>query len=48
MTEIHVVDMPATNLLVVTAGSIDRDDDKLQASMRANMEWINRNLSANA
>lgn len=47
MTEVHVVDMPATNLLVVTAGSIDRDDDKLQASMRANMEWINRNLSAN-
>ena len=35
------------SLLVVTAGSIDRDDDKLQASMRANMEWINRNLSAN-
>jgi len=47
MSDIHVADVPATNLLVVTAGSIDRDDDKLQASMRSNMEWINRNLSAN-
>ena len=47
MAAIHVVDVPATNLLVVSAGSIDRDDDKLQASMRSNMEWITRNLSAN-
>lgn len=47
MSDIHVADVPATNLLVVTAGSIDRDDDKLTASMRSNMEWINRNLSAN-
>lgn len=47
MSEIRVVDVPAANLLVVSAGSIDRDDDKLQASMRSNMEWINRNLSAN-
>lgn len=47
MADIHVADVPATNLLVVTAGSIDRDDDKLQASMRSNMEWINRNLAAN-
>ncbi|QDQ74708.1 polyketide cyclase [Pseudoluteimonas lycopersici] len=47
MSEIHVADVPAMNLLVVSAGSIDRDDDKLQASMRSNMEWINRNLAAN-
>jgi hypothetical protein len=47
MADIHVVDVPATNLFVVSAGSIDRDDDKLQASMRSNMEWINRNLGAN-
>lgn len=47
IANIHVADVPATNLLVVSAGSIDRDDDKLQASMRSNMEWINRNLSAN-
>jgi len=47
MSAIQVVDVPAANLLVVSAGSIDRDDDKLQASMHANMEWINRNLSAN-
>ncbi|MFT3896603.1 MAG: polyketide cyclase [Thermomonas sp.] len=47
MGDIRVTDMPATNLLVVSAGSIDRDDDKLQASMRSNMEWISRNLAAN-
>ena len=47
MAGIHVADVPATNLLVVSAGSIDRDDDKLQASMRSNMEWINRNIAAN-
>lgn len=47
MSEIRVADVPAANLLVVSAGSIDRDDDKLQGSMHSNMEWINRNLSAN-
>jgi hypothetical protein len=47
MAGIHVADVPATNLFVVSAGSIDRDDDKLQASMRSNMEWINRNIAAN-
>ena len=47
IANIRVTDTPATNLLVVTAGSIDRDDDKLKASMRANMEWINRNMAAN-
>jgi hypothetical protein len=47
MAGIHVADVPAANLLVVSAGSIDRDDDKLQASMRSNMEWISRNLAAN-
>ena len=47
IANIHVADVPATNLLVVSAGSIDRDDDKLQASMRSNMEWISRNLAAN-
>ena len=47
ISNIGVADVPATNLLVVSAGSIERDDDKLQESMRSNMEWINRNLSAN-
>jgi hypothetical protein len=44
---IRVADVPATNLLVVSAGSIERDDDKLQGSMRSNMEWINRNIASN-
>lgn len=47
IANIRVADVPATNLLVVSAGSIDRDDEKLQGSMRANMEWISRNLAAN-
>ena len=40
------VDVPAENLLVVTAGSIARDPDKLAASMKANMEWIKRSMEA--
>jgi hypothetical protein len=47
MSGIRVADVPAVNLLVVNAGSIERDDDKLQGAMRSDMEWINRNLSAN-
>jgi hypothetical protein len=44
---LRVVDRPAEDLLVVTAGSIPRDGDKIQASMKSNMEWIQRTLDAN-
>ena len=40
------VDTPAENLLVVNAGSIARDPDKLAASMKANVEWIKRSMEA--
>ena len=44
---LRVVDTPVENLLVVSAGSIARDDDKITASMKANMEWIKRTMDAN-
>jgi hypothetical protein len=47
LTGVGIVDRPAENLLVVSAGSIKRDDDALQASMKANMEWIHRTMAAN-
>ena len=43
---LKVVDRPAENLLVVSAGSIERNNDKIKASMKANMEWINRTIAA--
>lgn len=41
------VDLPAEDLLVVSAGSIERNNLKIQASMKSNMEWINRTMAAN-
>ncbi|MDQ2701900.1 MAG: SRPBCC family protein [Pseudomonadota bacterium] len=38
------VDMPAEDLLVVHAGSIERNNLKIQASMKSNMEWIKRTM----
>jgi hypothetical protein len=45
-SDFKTVDVPSENLLVVTAGSIARDPDKLAASMKANMEWIRRSMDA--
>ena len=45
-TNFRSVDVPAEHLLVVTAGSIARDPDKMAASMKANMEWIKRSMEA--
>ena len=41
------VDMPAEDLLVVNAGSIERNNLKIQQAMRADMEWIKRSMDAN-
>jgi hypothetical protein len=41
------VELPAEDLLVVNAGSIERNNLKIQAAMRADMEWIKRNMDAN-
>jgi hypothetical protein len=38
---------PAEDLLVVKAGSIERNNDKIKASMKSNMEWIKRTMEAN-
>jgi Tfp pilus assembly protein PilE len=43
---LKVVDVPAEDLLVVSAGSIERNNEKIKASMKANMEWINRTMAA--
>ncbi len=47
LADLKVVDRPAEHLLVVNAGSIDRENDTIKQSMKANMEWINRNIAAN-
>lgn len=46
MTGMTTVDLPAENLLVVNAGSIERNNDKIKASMKSNMEWIKRSMDA--
>ncbi|MFT4197658.1 MAG: polyketide cyclase [Pseudoxanthomonas sp.] len=45
--DLSVVDAPAEDLLVVTAGNIDRDNDKIKASIKSNQEWIKRVADAN-
>ncbi|MFL6592143.1 MAG: SRPBCC family protein [Luteimonas sp.] len=45
-SDFRFADVPAEHLLVVSAGSIQRDPDKLAASMKANMEWIKRSMEA--
>jgi type II secretory pathway pseudopilin PulG len=45
-SDFRFADVPAEHLLVVSAGSIERDPDKLAASMKANMEWIKRSMEA--
>jgi len=45
--DLAFVDLPAQNLLVVSAGAVLRDDVALQGSMKANTEWINRTMAAN-
>lgn len=47
LTALKVVDRPAEDLLVVNAGSIDRENDVIKQSMKSNMEWINRAMAAN-
>jgi len=47
LVDLRVVEVPAQDLLVVTAGSIPRDEDKLKSAMKADMEWIKRSMDAN-
>ena len=47
LTDLQAVDTPAEHLLVVAAGGIERNNQKIQDSMKANLEWIKRNIDAN-
>lgn len=47
LTNLRTADRPAEDLLVVNAGSIDRDNDKIKAAMKSDLEWIKRTMDAN-
>lgn len=47
MTKPKVVERPAEDLLVVSAGAVERGNAQIQASMMANSEWIKRVIDAN-
>ncbi|MDQ3495114.1 MAG: SRPBCC family protein [Pseudomonadota bacterium] len=47
MTDLEAVQRPAEHLLVVTAGAVERNNETIKASMKGNMEWINRTMAAN-
>lgn len=47
LTGLKITDLPAENLLVVTAGNIDRNNDVIKASIKANQEWIKRVMESN-
>ena len=42
MTTPKVVDRPAEDMLVVSAGQVDRGNAQIQASITSNAEWIKR------
>jgi effector-binding domain-containing protein len=42
-----VVDRPVEDVLFVTAGSVERGNSQIQASITANSEWIKRVMDAN-
>ncbi len=47
LTGLKLADLPAENLLVVTAGNIDRNNEVIKASIKANQEWIKRVMESN-
>jgi len=47
MADMAFVEVPAEDLLVVSAGAVERNNVKIQNSMKANMEWIRRTMAAN-
>ncbi len=47
LTGLKIVDVPAEDLLVVTAGNIERNNDLIKASIKANQEWIKRVMESN-
>jgi hypothetical protein len=47
LTGFKVVDRPAEDVLFVSAGSVERGNSQIQASITANSEWIRRVMDAN-
>src|SRR5690606_14171968 len=47
LTNLGVVELPAENLLSVSAGAIERNNEAIKRSMRSNSEWIKRTMDAN-
>ncbi|TKS54325.1 polyketide cyclase [Luteimonas yindakuii] len=47
LRDLAAAELPAEHLLMVKAGAIERSNDAIMASMKDNMEWINRTLAAN-
>ncbi len=47
LANLGIVDVPAEDVLYVTAGNIDRNTDAIKGSINANQEWINRAIAAN-
>lgn len=47
LTGLRIVDVPAEDVLVVTAGNIERNNDLIKASIKANQEWIKRVMESN-
>jgi hypothetical protein len=47
LTGLRIADVPAEDLLVVTAGNIERNNDTIKASIKANQEWIKRVIESN-
>nr|WVJ83446.1 SRPBCC family protein [Xanthomonas campestris pv. campestris] len=47
LSDLKLVDVPAEDLLVVTAGNIDRDNETIKKSIKDNQEWIKRVMDSN-
>lgn len=47
LTGLKLVELPAEDLLVVKAGNIDRNNEVIKASIKANQEWIKRVMESN-
>src|SRR3546814_292075 len=47
MRGLSIMERPAEDLLVVKAGSIERDNEAIKTSMKSNMEWIKRTMATN-
>lgn len=47
LTNLGVVELPAENLLSVSAGAVERNNEAIKRSMKSNSEWIKRTMEAN-